>query len=245
MKPLLAVADVTHHYDGVLALGGVSLEVASGIFLAVLGPNGAGKSTLAQVMSGALRPSRGRLFIDGADVTARSGRRGLVDRGVAIIPEGRRLFGQLTITENLLLGAYGVGASRAETRRRMEAVMAHMPEAVRRGRDRAAVTLSGGEQQMLVIGRALMAAPRLMVIDEPSLGLAPILIDRVYDLLAGLRKDGVTIVVFEQLATHALRHADRIVVIDHGLIRHDGPVSDDATVEALRVGYLGQAEEAA
>jgi branched-chain amino acid transport system ATP-binding protein len=164
-----------------------------------------------------------------------------VDLGIALIPEGRRLFGQLSVEENLILGAYGAGASRSETRRRMERVYAHMPEAVRKARGRAVVTLSGGEQQMVAIGRALMAEPRGMLIDEPSLGLAPILTNRVYALLADLRADGVTVVVFEQLAVKAMEHATRIVVLDRGEIRHEGIVSEAATMDAIRTGYLGTA----
>ncbi len=235
--PLVSVKGIVHRYDGVLALDGVDLDVQAGSFVAVLGPNGAGKSTLAQILAGALRPMKGRIELEGVDVTARAGRRGLVDAGVALIPEGRRLFGQLSVDENLMLGAYG--KPRAVRDARKAAVYELMPDAIRSGKDRAAVTLSGGEQQMLAVGRALMAEPRIVVIDEPSLGLAPILTDRVYEVLAGLRRDGVAVVVFEQLATHAMKYADQIVVIDHGRISHRGRVDDEATAEALRLGYLG------
>ena len=235
--PLISVRDIGHRYDGVLALDGIDLDIAAGGFLAVLGPNGAGKSTLAQIIAGALRPLKGRIELDGVDVTSKAGKQGFVGAGVALIPEGRRLFGQLTVDENLMLGAYG--KPRAEREARLASVYQLMPEAVRNGKDRAAATLSGGEQQMLAVGRALMAKPRVVVIDEPSLGLAPILTDRVYEVLAGLRSDGVAVVVFEQLATHAMKHADQIVVIDHGRISHRGTVDDEATVEALRMGYLG------
>lgn len=237
--PLISVKDVVHRYDGVLALDGVDLDVLPGRFIAVLGPNGAGKSTLAQILAGALRPMKGRIELGGVDVTSRAGKRGLVDAGVALIPEGRRLFGQLSVDENLMLGAYG--KPRAEREARQARVYELMPDAVRNGKDRAAVTLSGGEQQMLAVGRALMAQPRVVVIDEPSLGLAPILTDRVYEVLAGLRREGVAVVVFEQLATHAMKYADQIVVMDHGRISHRGTVDDEATAEALRLGYLGHA----
>jgi branched-chain amino acid transport system ATP-binding protein len=235
--PLISVRNIEHRYAGVLALEGVDLDIPAGSFVAVLGPNGAGKSTLAQIISGALKPMKGRIELDGADVTSRAGYDGLVDAGVTLVPEGRRLFGQLTIDENLTLGAYG--KPRAERQARLEKVYELMPTAVREGKDRAAATLSGGEQQMVAIGRALMAKPRAVVIDEPSLGLAPILTDRVYEVLSGLRKEGVAVVVFEQLATHAMKHADQIVVIDHGRVSHRGSVDDEATVEALRMGYLG------
>lgn len=237
IAPIIAVKGIEHRYEGVLALSDVAIDIPAGGFVAVLGPNGAGKSTLAKIISGAMRPMKGDLFLDGQDVTARAGRNGLVDAGVALIPEGRRLFGQLTVDENLMLGAYG--KPKRERQKRLAEVYELMPEAVRKGKDRAAATLSGGEQQMLAVGRALMAKPRAVIIDEPSLGLAPILTDRVYEVLAELRNSGVAVVVFEQLATHALKHADEIMVIEHGNITHRGAVGDEATNEALRIGYLG------
>lgn len=237
MTALIAGQGLGHRYNGVLALQDVDIEVAKGTFLAVFGPNGAGKSTLAQILAGAIRPSSGRIRLEGADVTARAGRQGLVRDGIALIPEGRRLFGQLSVEENLMLGAYG--QPRAVRAARLERVYALMPEAVRNGRHRHAVTLSGGEQQMLVVGRALMAEPRAILIDEPSLGLAPILTAKVYDLLSELRRGGVTVVVFEQLATTAMKHADQVAVINQGEISFRGAARDPATVAALHSGYMG------
>lgn len=237
MSAFLSVRGIEHRYDGVLALNGVDLAVDAGSFTAVLGPNGAGKSTLAQIMTGALRPTSGQIVLEGRDMTSHAGKRGLIRNGVALIPEGRRLFGQLTVNENLVLGAYG--QPKAVRQARLEQVYALMPDAVRDGKDRAAVTLSGGEQQMLVVGRALMAAPRAILIDEPSLGLAPILTAKVYELLSELHRSGVTVIVFEQLATHALRHADQVAIIIQGEIFHRGAVGDEATHAALRTGYLG------
>ena len=238
-QPLLAAVGIAHRYEGVLALHNVSIAVPAGSFLAVVGPNGAGKSTLALILAGAIRPTDGRLVLAGADVTERAGRRGLVEAGVALIPEGRRLFGQLTVQENLTLGAFGAGAGRSETARRLVEAYELMPEAVRQGKERAVATLSGGEQQMVAIGRALMAKPRLVLIDEPSLGLAPILIDKVYQTLSTLRASGVTVVVFEQLAVKALQYVDRFAVIDRGEIRHQGLASDADAGEMLRMGYMG------
>ncbi|GGH24491.1 ABC transporter ATP-binding protein [Alsobacter metallidurans] len=236
---MIEAAGVEHRYEGVLALHDVSVSAPAGSFTAIVGPNGAGKSTLALILAGAIRPTAGRLLLDGADVTERAGRRGLVEAGVALIPEGRRLFGQLTVDENLTLGAFGAGAGRAETARRLAEVYGLMPEAVRKGKDRAVATLSGGEQQMVAIGRALMARPRLVLIDEPSLGLAPILIDKVYETLAMLRQTGVTVMVFEQLAVKALQYVDRFAVIERGQIRHQGLASDPDAREMLRMGYMG------
>jgi ABC-type branched-subunit amino acid transport system ATPase component/ABC-type branched-subunit amino acid transport system permease subunit len=235
----IEVVDVAHRYDGVLALAGVSLQVRQGSFTAVFGPNGAGKSTLAQIMSGMLAPSGGHVVIDAAGGARRRPGRSYVDVGVVLVPERRRLFGQLTVSENLLLGAYGAGVDRAEMQRRLAATLLQMPRAIQEGQNRSAATLSGGEQQMLAVGRALMAAPRTVILDEPSLGLAPILTTQVYELLANLNRTGVTVVVIEQIASTALRYADQVAVLDQGAIAHFGLVADEATAEALRVGYLG------
>lgn len=235
--PLISASGIEHRFDGVLALQGVDLDLVAGGFLAVLGPNGAGKSTLAQIMAGALRPQKGQLQLEGRDVLRKAGREGFVGDGIALIPEGRRLFGQLSVEENLVLGAFG--QSRAETVRRLAATYEMMPQAVRDGRLRAAVTLSGGEQQMLAIGRALMARPRALLVDEPSLGLAPVLTDQVYRLFARLRESGVAVTVFEQLANNAIGYADRIAIIDRGQISYRGEARASATVAALKAGYLG------
>jgi len=236
----VAVTDIVHRYAGVLALNGVSLDVPPGSFTAVLGPNGAGKSTLAQILCGVLRPSRGNVVVDGVPRTRRS-RRAFVEDGVVLVPEGRRLFGQLSVRENLLLGAYGARCKGAEMQRRLEQTLELMPRAVQEGQERAAATLSGGEQQMLAVGRAIMAAPRTIVLDEPSLGLAPILIDKVYDVLAKLHESGVTVVVIEQIAAHAMRFAKSLTVLDRGSIMYSGSATDAAAEEALKVGYLGHA----
>ena len=236
----VAVKDIVHRYAGVLALNGVSLEVPSGTFTAVLGPNGAGKSTLAQILCGVLRPTRGTVNVDGVPRLKRS-RRAFVEDGVVLVPEGRRLFGQLSVKENLILGAYGARCKGPEMQRRLEQTLELMPKAVQIGQDRAAATLSGGEQQMLAVGRAIMAAPRVVVLDEPSLGLAPILIDKVYEVLAKLHESGVTVVVIEQIAAHAMRFAKSLTVLDRGSIVYSGSATDSAAEEALKVGYLGHA----
>lgn len=234
---LISLAGVEHRYGGVLALQGVDLDLPAGSFLAVLGPNGAGKSTLAQIVAGAVRPQKGRIRVDGRDMVHKAGREGFIRDGIALIPEGRRLFGQLTVEENLILGNFG--RPRAETAQRLSIIYEMMPAAVRDGRQRAAVTLSGGEQQMLVIGRALMSRPRVLVVDEPSLGLAPVLTAQVYALFSRLCSEGVTIAVFEQLATNAIRYADRVAIIDRGRIAYRGGARDAETADALRAGYLG------
>jgi branched-chain amino acid transport system ATP-binding protein len=234
------VDDVVHRYAGVLALNGVSLEIQPGTFTAVLGPNGAGKSTLAQILCGVLRPTHGSVSVDGV-ARKKHSRRAFVEEGIVLVPEGRRLFGQLSIRENLLLGAYGAGCGTAEMNRRLEETLKLMPLAVQEGQQRAAATLSGGEQQMLAVGRAVMAAPRIVVLDEPSLGLAPILIDKVYEVLGKLNAAGVTVVVIEQIAAHAIRYAKSLAVLDRGRIAYSGSVAGGAVQEALKVGYLGRA----
>ena len=236
----IAVTNIIHRYAAVLALNGVSLDVQPGSFTTVLGPNGAGKSTLAQILCGVMRPTGGTVEVEGITQT-KSARRAFVEQGVVLVPEGRRLFGQLSVRENLLLGAYGASCTGAEMNRRLAETIKLMPRAVQEGQSRAAATLSGGEQQMLALGRAMMAAPRTIVMDEPSLGLAPILIDQVYEVLGQLNSSGVTVVVIEQIATHAMRYSKSLTVLDRGSIVYCGSVTDAAAAEALKVGYLGHA----
>ncbi len=236
----ISVTNIVHRYAAVLALNGVSLEVQPGSFTTVLGPNGAGKSTLAQILCGVMRPTGGTVEVEGIAQT-KSVRRAFVEQGVVLVPEGRRLFGQLSVRENLVLGAYGASCTGAEMNRRLEETIELMPQAVQEGQSRAAATLSGGEQQMLALGRAMMAAPRTIVMDEPSLGLAPILIDKVYEVLGQLNASGVTVVVIEQIATHAMRYSKSLTVLDRGSIVYSGSVTDAAAAEALKVGYLGHA----
>jgi len=240
----IVVKDIVHRYAAVLALNGVSLEVPAGSFTTVLGPNGAGKSTLAQILCGTISPTAGSVEIDG-EKQGYGSHQVFIEKGIVLVPEGRRLFGQLSCRENLILGAYGARCNRAETRRRLESTLELMPQSVQDGQERAAATLSGGEQQMLALGRAMMAAPRTIVMDEPSLGLAPILIDKVYDVLGQLNATGVTVVVIEQVAAHAMRYARSMTVLDRGRITYAGSVTDKSAAEALEAGYLGHAKAVA
>ena len=238
----IVVNNIVHRYAAVLALNGVSLEVPAGSFTTVLGPNGAGKSTLAQILCGVLRPTQGTVEVDGvAQSKAKGG--SFIAQGVVLVPEGRRLFGQLSVVENLRLGAYGAGCGRVETQRRLDQTLVWMPSRIKDNQDRAAATLSGGEQQMLALGRAMMAAPRTIVMDEPSLGLAPILIDQVYELLGQLNASGVTVVVIEQVAAHAMRHARSMTVLERGAVSYSGSVTDESAADALQAGYLGRPRE--
>ena len=240
----IVVSNIVHRYAAVLALNGVSLDVPAGSFTTVLGPNGAGKSTLAQILCGVVQPTSGTVEVDGVAQT-KLAHRAFIEQGVVLVPEGRRLFGQLSCRENLVLGAYGARCNRAETQRRLDDTLQLMPKAIQDGQDRAAATLSGGEQQMLALGRAIMAKPRTIVLDEPSLGLAPILIDKVYDVLGRLNESGVTVMVIEQVAAHAMRHARSMTVLDRGTVAYSGSVTDASAAEALQIGYLGHAREPA
>jgi branched-chain amino acid transport system ATP-binding protein len=233
----LAARDLTHRYGGVLALDRVSIEIEAGSFVSVLGANGAGKSTLAMLLSGFMAPTSGRIQAEGGSPLNQGG--GMAKR-ISLVPEGRRLFGQLSVGENLLLGGYAAGASKAEIARRMDMVMQGLPRAVRDNAGRAAATLSGGEQQMVAIGRALMAEPRVLIIDEPSMGLAPILIKQVYEVLARLHREGVTILLMEQMATNAVRHSDRMIILDRGRIVYSGSPRGDEATAALVSGYIGE-----
>ena len=242
----IAVSELRHRYAGVLALDGLSLTIDQGGFCAILGPNGAGKSTLAQILAGLLKPTEGALrYADIAPAALRPGR-GLIRSGICLVPEGRRLFADLSVEENLLLGGYGAGLSSARSRQRLAEVVKILPEGLRTGmRTRRAGMLSGGERQILAVARALMASPRLIIIDEPSMGLAPILINRVYEILDELRAAGVTIVVVEQQATHALERASVLHVLERGRLRYSGPATGAAVREALLAGYVGEGAEVA
>ena len=235
---ILSVRGLKHRYSGVLAIDGIDLAIPAGSFTAILGPNGAGKSTLARILAGMLPPTRGTLYCDGKPVVPEADGVGLVGQGIALVPEGRRLFGQMSVLENLMLGAYG--ATRAEKQRRLERVTPLMTPAIQSGRNRPAASFSGGEQQMLALGRALMAAPRMLIVDEPSLGLAPILTQKVYATLAAMAAEGITILVLEQLATNAIVHAGHFVVLNRGRVIRHGTSEDRGIAEAIRIGYLGQ-----
>jgi branched-chain amino acid transport system ATP-binding protein len=208
----------------------------------VIGSNGAGKSTLAQLLSGMLKPTAGTIRYGGLDEACVKLGQGLIRSGVCLVPEGRRLFGQLSIEENLVLGGYGAGLGRVQIRQRMQEVLEMLPAGLREGmRTRLAGMLSGGERQMLALARALMAKPSTIIIDEPSMGLAPLLIQKVYDILSDLHRRGVTIVVVEQQATHALLSAQTVHVMERGRLIYSGPPSSSEVEAALRSGYVGGA----
>jgi branched-chain amino acid transport system ATP-binding protein len=232
-EDLLTAHGLTHRYGGILALDDVSLNIPRGSFLSIFGANGAGKSTLGLILSGLLQPGSGTISFAEGDAKRRR-------RSVRLVPEGRRLFGQLSVAENLLLGGYGAGIPLREIRKRMEKILADLPKALRTNPDRAAAMLSGGEQQMLAIGRALMANPELLIIDEPSMGLAPILTKQIYTELTRLNRDGLTVVLLEQMPTHAITHSSAVLVLDRGRSVFSGAADMTATNAALLKAYVGR-----
>jgi branched-chain amino acid transport system ATP-binding protein len=234
--PLLEVTDLHVAYGQVEAVRGVTLALAPGEIVSVIGPNGAGKTTLLGAVMGLL-PSRGTLRFDGEnlgalDVEAR------VERGLTLVPERRELFGELSVRDNLLLGAWARRLRGAALKRRLDDVCARFPRLAERHAQRAD-TLSGGERQMLALGRALMSQPRLLLLDEPSLGLAPLIVRDILTIVRGLRADGVSILLVEQNARAALESSDHGYVLETGEIAFAGDSAELARDSRVQATYLG------
>jgi branched-chain amino acid transport system ATP-binding protein len=238
--PLLAVKDLVVRYGQVEALHGVSLDVYAGEIVALIGSNGAGKSTTLRAISGMIRAESGSVVFDGQDVTnLRSDQ--IVRRGLAHIPEGRQIFGDQSVFDNLLLG--GVSIDRRALRALADQEIRRFPVLFERRRQRAG-TLSGGEQQMLAISRGLMSRPKMLLMDEPSMGLAPLLVRQVAQTILDLNASGATVLLVEQLASMALAVADRAYVIQNGVVRLEGSsASVSQNPEVVRL-YLGGAASA-
>ena len=233
---MLRLESVSAGYGRVGVLAGVSLEVRQGDFVCLVGANGAGKTTTLKTISGLLRPSAGRIVFEGQDIGGRKPQ-DILRLGIAHCPEGRRVFPHLTVQENLAMGAY-VRRDAAAVAADLERVLAHFPVLAERRRQ-AAGTLSGGEQQMLAIGRALMARPRLIMFDEPSLGLAPTVIETTFRIIGEIQKDGTTVFMVEQNAYMALRMATRAYVMETGRITLEGPARELLDDEHVKKAYLG------
>ena len=233
--PLLELRDVSAGYGQARVLSGIGLRVHEGQAVAVLGTNGAGKSTLANVISGVLAPTRGQLLVDGHDMTGQASHR-ITARGISQVMEGRRIFANLSVEENLLLTATGI--SRGEATARLEQVYALFPDLQER-RKLGGTSMSGGQQQMLAIARALMSRPRLILFDEISLGLAPVMMDRLYAALSALKRAGMTMMIVEQDVERALVLADHVVVIEHGSISFSGTAEALRSEQVLRELYVG------
>jgi branched-chain amino acid transport system ATP-binding protein len=233
---MLRLEGVRAGYGPIDALRGLDLEVRQGELVCLLGANGAGKSSTLRAISGLLRPRSGRIVFDGADIQGREPS-DVLRAGIAHCPEGRRVFPYLTVRENLTMGAY-VRRDAAAVAADLEGVYAHFPILADRRRQ-AAGTLSGGEQQMLAIGRALMARPRLIMFDEPSLGLAPTIVETTFAIIGDIRRSGTTVLMVEQNARLALRMADRGYVMEAGHIVLSGTARELLHNDHVRAAYLG------
>jgi len=234
---MLDVRDLHVYYGEIHALKGISFRVAQGEIVTLLGNNGAGKTTTLKTLSGLLAPRRGDVLLDGASL-AGAPPHGIVLKGMTHVPEGRRIFNRLTVLENIEMGAYT--RSDRGIAEDMERVFAIFPRLKER-RAQVAGTLSGGEQQMLAIGRALMAKPRLLLLDEPSMGLAPVLVEQIFETVQAINRQGVTILLVEQNAAMALSIAGRGYVLETGEIALSGAAADLAGNPEVRRAYLGEA----
>ena len=223
-------------YGRTTALHGVSIAVAEGQVVCLIGANGAGKTTTMRAISGLVRPRAGRVRFAGTDITGQAAHR-IAAAGLRQVPEGRQCFAELTVAENLALGAYLV-PSRGEVARRQDGVLARFPR-LRERLHQLAGSMSGGEQQMLAIGRALMGAPRLLLLDEPSMGLAPLFVEEIFAIIAALKAEGTTILLVEQNASAALDVADHAYVLETGRIVLSGPAAEVAADPAVAAAYLG------
>jgi branched-chain amino acid transport system ATP-binding protein len=233
---MLAIADLRVNYGRVPALHGISLRVDEGEAVALVGPNGAGKTTTLSAIFGLVAPAGGTITFEGESPVGLSPER-ILRRGLALVPEGRHIFGTLTVAENLQLGTTA-RRDRARAREDLSGVLDRFP-VLRSYYDTSAATLSGGEQQQLAIARALLSRPRLLLLDEPSLGLAPVVIDVVFEVLGELRNEGVTILLVEQNAARAVEFADRAYILRSGRMAHSGTREEILRMEDFETTYLG------
>ncbi len=232
---LLKVEDVHVYYGAIHAIKGISFEVNQGEIVTLIGANGAGKSTTLNTVVGLLRPRSGHIEFDGKSIVGFPASK-MVSLGMALCPEGRRIFQQMSVRENLEMGGYSRPA--AEIQESMDDVFNRFPRLKEREKQ-VAGTLSGGEQQMLAMGRALMSKPKLLMLDEPSMGLAPILVEQIFDIIKELHAAGTTILLVEQNAQMALSIADRAYVLGTGRITMSGPAADVLADDRVRATYLG------
>ena len=235
MTQILKVEDINVYYGAIHAIKDISFEVSEGEVVTLIGANGAGKSTTLQTISGLLHSRTGSIEFCGENISHLPSYK-IVERGLAQVPEGRRIFLQMTVQENLEMGAYTQSPSGVEAD--LESVYERFPR-LRERKKQIAGTLSGGEQQMLAIGRALMSHPKLLMLDEPSMGLAPILVEQIFDIIRELHASGTTILLVEQNAQMALSVADRAYVLETGRISLSGTGAELAASDSVRRAYLG------
>jgi branched-chain amino acid transport system ATP-binding protein len=238
---MLKVENLSAHYGGIHALQGVDLEVPDGAIVSLIGANGAGKSTLLKSVVGLVKPSGGTVSWNGETLTGRQ-TKDVVSRGVCLVPEGRRVFPNLTVDENLTLGAYS-RSNRAEIEADRRKVFGLFPRLLERAKQKAG-TLSGGEQQMLAVGRALMTQPKLLMMDEPSLGLAPLVVKMIFEIVRTINAAGVTVLLVEQNARAALEIAHFGYVLETGRITLRGPGKELLADDRVRSASLGDAHAA-
>lgn len=234
---MLEIKDIEVFYGMIQAIKGLSFEVNEGEVIALIGANGAGKTTILHTITGLLSPKKGSVIFEGKDITKVPAHK-IVSLGIAHVPEGRRVFAELTVYENLKMGAY-TRKDKNETEQTLEMVYKRFPRLEER-KNQLAGTLSGGEQQMLAMGRALMSHPKIIVMDEPSMGLSPILVNQIFDIIEEVSKSGTTVLLVEQNAKKALSIADRAYVLETGKIVLDGDAKELLNDDSIKKAYLGE-----
>ncbi len=234
---MLEIKDVEVFYGMIQAIKGVSFQVNEGEVIALIGANGAGKTTILHSITGLIAPKKGQIFFEGQDITATPAHK-IVSMGMAHVPEGRRVFAQLTVLENLKMGAF-TRKDKEEVEESLIRVYKRFPRLEER-KNQMAGTLSGGEQQMLAMGRALMSRPRIILMDEPSMGLSPIFVNEIFDIIREVSEGGTTVLLVEQNAKKALSIADRAYVLETGRIVLDGKAQELLNDDSVKKAYLGE-----
>ena len=234
---MLEVRNLHVHYGVIEAIKGIDFDVNQGEVIALIGANGAGKTTTLHTVSGLIAPSEGTITFEGKDITKTPGHK-IVSMGMAHVPEGRRVFAELTVLQNLKMGAY-TRSDKKEIQYSLEMVYKRFPRLLER-KNQLAGTLSGGEQQMLAMGRALMSKPSIILMDEPSMGLSPIFVNEIFDIIKEVSAQGTTVLLVEQNAKKALSIADRAYVLETGRIVLEGKASDLMNNDAIKKAYLGE-----
>lgn len=234
---MLKITDLEVYYGVIQAIKGISFEVNEGEVIALIGANGAGKTTILHTVTGLIQPKKGKIEFEGTDITKVPAHK-IVSMGMAHVPEGRRVFAQLSVYENLKMGAY-TRSDKNEIEETLKMVYKRFPRLEER-KNQLAGTLSGGEQQMLAMGRALMSHPKIILMDEPSMGLSPIFVNEIFDIIKEVSASGTTVLLVEQNAKKALSIADRAYVLEIGNIKLEGPADELMNNDAIKKAYLGE-----